>query len=683
MTLKRQLFIASVLMLLIPWAGMTFVLELDTALRDQARQQLSLQARRLAEQAGDALLGAPVIGSDTPILYASDTLAPLTLDGYLGDWPGFQEDGADTHASLWQPTNDPTLRWRAARDGRWLYLLIHRQQPPTFYQPDRPTAPHDELALRLDPPATRVDASADARRWRLRPLGFGRLYGHQGGDTGQPGPPDYRVEGVWQVAAGGWQLELRMPAPAPYSRLDLRLITDEGDRAPAGAGRLLFGPDAPLQRALARQLAPGQRARVVEPSGWVVADAGGPVAAASPEFDQLSPGQILEQTTLNALRWLVRRVQPTPRPLAGDDRRLAIDTLPDPGLVRHTDDSRWLLARAPVDGDRTLVLEQSIDQLLTVSGTTLGSVIARSLLITLTLTLALLGYASWLSWRITRLQRLINDTVDDDGRITGTLPPARGRDELAQLQDQFGQMVQRLGGYHDYLEAFSRRLSHELKTPVAVIRSSLENLQHITGDDASRPYLERAASATERLRRILNGMSEAARLEQSFDQAERETFDLARVVSEATAAYQSLDDRHRLAYQGPATGATLLGSPEHLVQLLDKLVDNARDFTPEGGRIEVALTDAPAGWQLSVFNEGSRLPGPASASIFDPFVSHRAGGGEGHLGQGLLIVRLIAAYHGGEVDAVNEPGGVRFRVTFPNEADTPGGDHRNRPSPEN
>ncbi|MEP5982814.1 MAG: ATP-binding protein, partial [Marinobacter alexandrii] len=181
-------------------------------------------------------------------------------------------------------------------------------------------------------------------------------------------------------------------------------------------------------------------------------------------------------------------------------------------------------------------------------------------------------------------------------------------------------------------------------------------------------YLRRASDATDRLRQILNGMSEAARLEQSFDHADKEPFDLAEVASQATAAYQGVDPSHRIQYVGPEQGLPMTGSPELIVQLLDKLVDNARDFTPEGGLIQVALASQPDGLCLTVFNEGSALPDNAGTDIFDPFVSLRDGHEEGHLGQGLLIVRLIAEFHGAKVDADNatEGGvdGVRFRLTL-------------------
>ncbi len=339
--------------------------------------------------------------------------------------------------------------------------------------------------------------------------------------------------------------------------------------------------------------------------------------------------------------------------------------MPSQGLVRHQDGETYMLVKQQLDDGRVLVLEESLDQLLALSGSTLGSVIARSVLLIIGLMLVLLGYASWLSWRITRLQRAVSASIDDDGRVLGALPPAKAKDELGDLSRQFSHMVDRLQGYTDYLESFSRRLSHELKTPVAVVRSSLENLSHTTDPAEQASYIERARAATDRLRQILQGMSEAARLEQSLDHAEKEAFDLADVAAQTTLAYQELDPDHHIHYSGPTHGCLCHGSPELLVQLLDKLVDNARDFTPPRGSIEVRLRPGPGELELSVFNEGSSLPDNLTSDIFSPFVSVRTGKQEGHLGQGLLIVRLIAEHHNGEVTAANESGGVRFKVALP------------------
>ena len=672
MNLKRQLFVASLLMLLIPWAGLQFVLELDDALRQQARQQLQAQAERLAATAGDQIIGTPVVRPGEPAIYVEPFAGNLNLDGYADDWPGYDEANQTRN---WQritsgKAGETALQWQAATDRRNLYLLIrvsHRQ--PVFFNPGSPEQAHDRLRLWLEPSGGNLAQESGRQSWLLRTPAPGQLYGLE--EKG--GQPDYRLSGFLQGAGDGWQLELKLPMPVDRSRLGFAALwgSDQVTGVSTSVDPLpvLVSRNLALERQLEPQLNPGQQARLVEPAGWVIARQQADSAVTAPEFDSLSPVQVIEKISLNALRGLVRLYQPEPTSIETDTNRVDVEALPETSLVRHEDDSVWLLTTREVFGGRTLILEQSLDQLLTLSGSALGSVIARSTLIIVALTLVLLGYASWLSWRITRLQRAVSASIDEDGRITGRVPDARSKDELGQLQRHFSLMVDRLHGYNRYLESFSRRLSHELKTPVAVVRSSLENLNHSDSEEERRQYIERAASATERLRQILHGMSEAARLEQSLDHADKEQFDLAEVAAEATAAYQALDSSHQIRYSGPQAGCKITGSPELMVQLLDKLVDKARDFTPQDGLIQVGLKTTSEGLCLSVFNEGSTLPEDTTTDIFSPFVSMRDGQEQGHLGQGLLIVNLIADYHGAHVEARNRAqggiDGVCFRVMIP------------------
>lgn len=664
MSLKRQLFIASLLMLLIPWAGLQFVLELDQALRDQAARQLQSQAERIAGFAAEQLEDSPAIKPGTPVIYADLLSRPPNLDGYGDDWPGYDEEES---RQQWQSTrkigdgSGAEVSWQAAVNRNHLYLLIRVSgRTAEFFNPGDPDQPHDQIQLHL------IDGNQASRRL-IRTQAPGSINAIE---PGRDGSTDYRISGYWQAVSNGYQAELRIPRPAPSTRLGFQVTWPGADAVSTGKADVVAGNASAelvtrlpsLENRLEAMIAPGQGAWILEPDGWVIARQERNSEADDPEFDSLSPFQIIERISLNGLRALVRFYQPEPVPMDDQSHRMEAGELPARGLVRHLDGDTHMLVKQPLDDGRVLVLEESLDQLLALSGSTLGSVIARSVLLIIGLMLVLLGYASWLSWRITRLQRAVSATIDDDGRVLGTLPPAKAKDELGDLSRQFSHMVERLQGYTDYLESFSRRLSHELKTPVAVVRSSLENLSHTTDPADQASYIERARGATDRLRQILQGMSEAARLEQSLDHAEKETFDLAEVAAQTTLAYQELDPEHRIRYSGPDNGCPCHGSPELLVQLLDKLVDNARDFTPSGGRIEVRLHPAQGRLELSVFNEGSALPDNLTSDIFSPFVSVRTGKQEGHLGQGLLIVRLIAEHHGGEVMATNESNGVRFRV---------------------
>ncbi len=656
MTLKRQLLLASALMLLIPWAGLQFVLELDQALRAQAADQLDSQASRIAQGLVPRL--PPADGRE--VLYAGPLAQPLNLDGYGDDWPGY-EDRVDAPAA-----DRPGLDWQLAVDNRHLYALIRIRQPQArFFDPGQPEAPHDFLRLYWQGPEGVTER-------HIRTPAPGPVIGQQPGLTPNP---DYRVNGYWQATGSGYQIELRLPRPVGRQGFGFEMVLQDatgdtrvtGPGGPPGLPQLMTRIPAAEQQ-LAEVLFPGQRALVLSKDGWVLAREAVPATETAPDFDSLNALEILERISLNGLRALVRYFQPEPAELPEIGERLAPALFQAGQLVQHGNEPPHLVSLMPLPDQSLLVLEQSLAQQLALSGDTLGSVITRSTLLLLALTLALLGYASWLSWRITRLQRSVRASIDPDGRVLGAMPTSRARDELGELSRQFGQMVDKLQGYTRYLESFARRLSHELKTPVAVVRSSLDNLGQPDTTEAQRAaYRQRALQATERLSGILQGMSEAARLEQSFDLAEIESFDLAQVAREASGAYQDLAPDHRVRYLGPETGVPVRGSPELMVQLLDKLVDNARDFTPAGGVIEIRRQALDTGVELAVFNQGSSLPGHLTSEIFNPFVSLRAGADEGHLGQGLVMVRLIADFHHGKVSAENLPaeGGVIFRVRLP------------------
>jgi signal transduction histidine kinase len=680
LTLKRQLAIASLLVLLIPWAGLQFVLELDQALREQATSQLASQARRIESvlaQTSDKRLSLPPTSAS--ILYAEALDRPLYLDGYSDDWPGgtttLQGDSAFIDSAF--NDGDQPVQWRAAVDSRFLYLLIRvRTAPGAYFNPGQPQQPHAQIRIYVN--------AADSTEWRtdiIRTSAPGPVVSQPETES-ETGQRNFRISGNWQSKGTGYQLELRMPRPAINTPIgfEVRHPSPEaedryrvfGNAGPGADGRLprLLYPPAKLGATVRPLLASGQRALLLDSHGWVLASPQTPVTPAA-DFDALGPWEIVEQIGLNGLRALLRQFQPEPMTLAERATRYDVASIPKQGLIRHQGEESALIHRltvsAPDGAPMTLLLEQSLRDILALSGDTLGRVIVRSVVFVGLLVLVLLGYASWLSWRITRLQRAVNASFDTDGRVVKPMMPSAAQDELGDLSRQFGLLIDNLRGYTDYLESFARKLSHELKTPVAVVRSSLENLRHEKDQSTHSPYIDRAQQATDRLSQILQGMSEAARLEKSFDQVEQERFDLAAVVQEATAAYQSLDPDHRITYQGPPSGAWMRGSPELMVQLLDKLVDNARDFTPAQGVIDICVATTTDSLSLQVFNAGPPLPAHLSSEIFSAFVSLRDGAAEGHIGQGLQMVRLIAAHHGGQVSArnQNEPAGVVFEVILP------------------
>src|SRR2546423_691062 len=224
---------------------------------------------------------------------------------------------------------------------------------------------------------------------------------------------------------------------------------------------------------------------------------------------------------------------------------------------------------------------------------------------------------------------------------------------------------QRLDEYTSYLRTLAGKLAHEIRTPLTIVRSSLDNLESEQVPPSARAYLERARQGSERLNAILIAMGAATRVEEAIGGAERVSFDLAPVLESAVAAYRGAFPERTFRSELPAEAVAIRGAPDLIVQMLDKLIDNAVDFSPAGAPITVRLRlDAQAA-VIEVDNPGPALPAHVQGRVFESLWQSRAGAdSRPHFGLGLYIVRLIAEFHRGEASAANLPdgSGARFAV---------------------
>lgn len=277
-------------------------------------------------------------------------------------------------------------------------------------------------------------------------------------------------------------------------------------------------------------------------------------------------------------------------------------------------------------------------------------------------------YATWLTARIRRLRDDVESAIDAQGRMLRPLTGSGAGDEIGDLARGLASVLARLADYGAYQEQMAGRLSHELRTPLAVVRSSLDNLRQTNVADDARVYVERAQGGLDRLAHILTRMSEAARLEQALSDTERTRVDLVALVAACVDGYRVVYPARTIDYEAPPGPLVVLGAPELLAQMLDKLVANAVDFAT-ADPISVTLREDGADAELAVANAGPLLPAAMQDRLFDSMVSVRpaARGSEPHLGLGLYVVRLIAAFHGGRARARNQaaPPGVVVSVLLP------------------
>jgi two-component system sensor histidine kinase ChvG len=163
-------------------------------------------------------------------------------------------------------------------------------------------------------------------------------------------------------------------------------------------------------------------------------------------------------------------------------------------------------------------------------------------------------------------------------------------------------------------------------------------------------------------------MSAATRVEEAIRHSERQVFDIAALVRETVAAYGAAFPQRRFECLAPDSPVQAHGAPELIVQMLDKLIDNAVDFSADGATITVGISSDETHAELRVANPGPPLPPEAATRLFESLWQSRPGSDKRpHFGLGLYIVRLIAEFHGGFATASNLPddSGAVFTVRLP------------------
>lgn len=239
------------------------------------------------------------------------------------------------------------------------------------------------------------------------------------------------------------------------------------------------------------------------------------------------------------------------------------------------------------------------------------------------------------------------------------------RDELGTLAHALNAMLGRLERAYDDQRRFVADASHELRTPVAIMRGNVELLLSGRGSQRdSQESLEMIESEAIRMTRLLDDLIALARLEgasRPFQPLEVRT-----LLDEAAARARTLGDR-RITVIGPS-GLWMEGDPDLLDQALVNIVRNAIVHTAEGGVITLTCELHQGKVRIAIADDGPGIPEADLARIFDRFYRAQGPrlGQSGGAGLGLAIAKRFVDLHGGEIHAENvEFAGARFVIDLP------------------
>jgi two-component system, OmpR family, sensor histidine kinase ChvG len=674
MSLRLKLLLLGLATLILPWGGCQYAREMESALREGEENSLQAVSQTIAAslqgrtdllyreappppEAPDATVapaaagmpGTPA-GADPGPAFLNPgpydlkplalTAAPL-LDGYPDDWP--------RDPSAWAYFGKDDRHRFGILTGvyeRMLYVLLEVHDEQLLFDaagtnPLDPASFGDRVWLGFE------DSRGDQHQVFLAATGPGSVTARriESGEYGQQSAPiEPRIHGAWQPMDHGYTIELRVPMSMLGNGFGV-LVDDRDARGaePVSYGTLrsddlhtlgrLIVAAPELGTYLTQFMQPGLKLAVTTPAGRVLAHA-------------------------DALAQL-RGLGSDPPILARLYRRF-VDR---PGAQPPLESSAPIVDRDHKTVIGRLDVTQTATGWIRLRDHALMRMLNFSLSTSAVAVVLMFAFAAWLALRLSRLRRASESALTRSGIVT-SFPETDSRDELGDVARSFSTLLQRLNEYTSYLRTLAGKLAHEIRTPLTIVRSSLDNLESEQVPDSARAYLTRARQGSERLNAILIAMGAATRVEEAIGAAERVSFDLVPVLESAVAAYRGAFPGRSFRAELPVEPVTLTGAPDLIVQMLDKLVENAVDFSTAGALITVRLRADPQAAVIEVDNPGPPLPELLGGRLFESLWQSRAGtDSQPHFGLGLYIVRLIAEFHGGEALAANLADGSGVRVT--------------------
>jgi dedicated sortase system histidine kinase len=675
-TLRFKLLLVSFSLVLIPWAGYHYLSEMEISLR-QAQQTLLLNRAEIVAKVlstnEDNWLKQTASDQNTHnrSLYVHPLASAPNIDGYAEEWLDLKPQSRQFKANATTP-DSVSIDWLAGFHGDAIYVLIEIRDQTLIYPPSETTLSEgDHLIVALPGPSTK------SRKYRLGTPSPGWLNVVEYETNRQ----QTAIRGEWQETEFGYRVELQIPRALTTGYLSLAVVDIDTPQAkPVGIASTsgwrnnqnlsrLVMPSIQTERLLSGLEVENHRYTILNRQRQVIGRHG-----------SIQPLTKPNHTLLNRILLLVSpSAQET-----GLDIREGMGRLDGPE-IRHSLLGKEAIYRYKISGSKTMILsaahpikiedrlvgtvvvEKSTHELLLLQQDALERLLLISLLLFIVTAGTLLLFASSLTRRITQLSLKYNRAVSPDGRIIEEVKTGNAKDELGELDRNFSAVLKRSIEYTGYLESMASRLSHEFRTPLSMLQSSLENIQQTSDYNQDSPYIERALDGTRRLNLILTRIREATRLEQSLQNSEKEIVnisDFCRSLCEAYTITYGQIDFECLIPTDPILGDI---SPDLISQAMDKLISNAIDFhypdTVITLELEMANTKA---FNIIVRNQGPLTCEDEIPKLFHSMQSSRkSNDNQIHLGLGLYLVRLIAEFHGGKAWMKNETGGVCFAITLP------------------
>jgi len=361
---------------------------------------------------------------------------------------------------------------------------------------------------------------------------------------------------------------------------------------------------------------------------------------------------------LNSKKWLVRR----------DHADVTVNDYGNPNLIyaRRLDNGNFLILSKSIKGIQESVTISNRFYLIVGIGLILiggGATLIVSRIITKPIV-----EMSRVAANIAELEfgeRIEVATNDEVGRLG---------ESINEISEKLSRSISRMRQDIVRRKRLVRDLSHELKTPIGVIKGYAEGLQFGVADDPEKTarYCGVIAAECDRMDGMIRQLLELSRLENAETPLNRSVLPVELLFDSLKARFErDMEQKHiRFRLTAPP-GAQLKADEELMDRALSNLLTNAIRHTPEKGEIQLSVEYEAKNAVLRVRNTGSPIPAEELDRIWDVFYStdQSRGRDSGGHGVGLAIVQSIAALHGGSVSARNREDGVEFCMLLPQSID--------------
>ncbi len=670
-SLSRKFISIVLLIMLIPIASVGLLKEIEKTLVNNLRDNLLLSSRLIGSQlaANKSWFEESFLPDSKKFLGKELFVFPLQqsfeLDGYFEDWLDYE-----VHRQLFSK-NKMSFAVLLGSFERHLVASIQVNDQSIIYPDVNNNFVSDQIEIEFK------TQTGEYQSIFLAPQAAGK-FPVKTKKNGQL-KIDWRYKAHWVETSKGFSLELQFPSG--FKPKEIKVIHKNVDQGGSTIFQQVYSssrydlnplvwPSTGLVNYFGKiELSPAQRIWVLDTHGRVLASAGNLKASEisfsrNPLFNWIlaSQSDIQFDPRENNLR------------LDSEEVYLALKGQASTRIesVKNSEQS-IALAGFPIEIEGTiygvLLLEENIARVQILQRKTLINMFGIILAVFLLVMWIIFWYVSKMVGRIKYLNTAIDQVVDQQGRMQAPLSIKQEKgDEIDDLYRAFSHMGTKLYEYNDHLEKLASRLSHELRTPIAIVRSSLDNLLLNCSDEDDKEIINRALDGNQRLGEIITRMRQASGVKEAMQTAEKVSLDIEAFLLQIVKGYKLSFSDFQFRFDSKITQKSQNISPDLFAEMLDKLIANAMEFCDSNSLIEIRLLQNKKTMCLSVTNRGPAIPKKNLKRIFHSLVSIRTNqqATGTNLGLGLYVVRLIAEYHAATVKAENlaDGSGVVFSIKW-------------------